>query len=148
MADLDDFSRNFTIQVDGIMNNIDGVVRKVALVADQAVVMATPVDTGRARSNWISEANNSSEQIIEAYTPGEQGNTAAANTQSALDQAEQVISGYRAGDSLHLTNNLPYIQALNDGSSAQAPANFVEIAIQTAVDAVQNAVIVPPTRGR
>lgn len=118
------------------------MVRRVALAADQAVVVSTPVDTGRARSNWIVALGDAADSPIEAYTPGEDRSTEAANTQAALAQGEAVIRGYMGGQgtSIHITNNLPYIQKLNDGSSAQAPANFVETAVQQAVAAM--------TRGR
>lgn len=137
MPSLNDFSRRITVRGRGIAERSDQLVRKVALAADQAVVMGTPVDTGRARSNWIAQIGVAPSQTIDAYAPGEAGSTAGANTQNAIDQAESVISGYNYGEEIHLTNNLPYIQRLNDGHSAQAPANFVEQALVEAVQVVQ-----------
>lgn len=118
------------------------MTRRVALKADQVVVTETPVDTGRARSNWIAQIGSGASTPIEAYSPGEKQSTASQNTQAALDQAEGVIRGYVGGRglSIHITNNVPYIQRLNDGYSAQAPANFVETAVMLAVSEV--------TRGR
>ena len=137
MPSLNDFSRRITVRGRGIAENTDRLVRKVALAADQAVVMGTPVDTGRARSNWIAQIGSASSGTVDAYAPGESGSTAGANTQAAIDQAEAVISGYNNGQEIHITNNLPYIQRLNDGYSAQAPANFVEQAVMEAVQVVQ-----------
>ena len=118
--------------------NADKMVRKAALAVDQTVVLATPVDTGRARSNWIVQLGAPAESVIEAYAPGFFGSTGAENAQAAIDQGSAEISGYRGGQGteIHITNNLPYIGDLNDGWSAQAAANFVQTAIQTAAEAV------------
>ena len=135
--DLNDFRRRMTICGKKIERNASTLVRRVALAADQAVVFGTPVDTGRARSNWIVAINSAPEAVIEPYTPGEGGSTGARNAQAAIDQGSQVIAGYQSGDEIHITNNLPYIQRLNDGYSDQAPANFVETAVALAAQEVQ-----------
>jgi len=137
VPNLSDFSRRITLRGRKVAEGADALVRKVALAADQAVVMGTPVDTGRARSNWIASVGSPASAVIDAYAPGEAGSTEAANTQAAMDQAASVISGYDAGEEIHITNNLPYIQRLNDGYSAQAPANFVEQAVMEAAQVVQ-----------
>lgn len=141
---LSDFQRRIRIRAASIARSTDAAVRKVALAVDQAVVMATPVDTGRARANWIVSLGQAGGTVIEAYAPGEGGNTAGANTQAALAQGGSVIAGYQGGRNhqIHITNNLPYIQRLNDGWSTQAPANFVERAVQDGVTALGSAKIV------
>lgn len=136
MPSLNEFSRRITLRGEKIAGGADALVRRVALAADQAVVMGTPVDTGRARSNWIAQIGSAPDETIEAYAPGKDGDTEASNTQAALDQAEAVIRGYTEGQEIHITNNLPYIQRLNDGYSSQAPANFVEQAVQEALQVV------------
>lgn len=135
--DLNQFSRRISLLGQRVADNSDNLARKVALAADQAVVSATPVDKGRARSNWIAQIGSAPSDIIEAYAPGEGGSTAAQNTQAAQAQAEAVIRNYRYGDEIHITNNLPYIQRLNDGYSPQAGANFVESAVLEAAQVVQ-----------
>lgn len=50
--------------------------------------------------------------------------------ESALSEGESVLAGSSPGQDIHLTNNLPYIKPLNEGSSHQAPAGFVEVAIE------------------
>lgn len=119
--------------------NTDGLVKKVILAVDQAVVLATPVDTGRARANWrpsIGEAVN--ETLPEPSSPG-------VGSREALQAGERVADQYKGGDrspTVHITNNLPYIQYLNDGSSRQAPRNFVNTAILLALSAIRQARIV------
>lgn len=146
MASLNEFSRRMAVHAGRISGNTTRLVRRVALAADQALVSGTPVDTGRARSNWIVQLNSAAGDDIDPYVPGAHGSTEAQNTQAALDQGEAVISGYVSGRdlSIHITNNVPYIGELNAGSSAQAPANFVEQALSEAVAAVNSSRIIGP----
>ncbi len=44
----------------------------------------------------------------------------------------EILAGKYRGGRLFLSNNVPYISRLNDGSSGQAPAGFVQAAIARA----------------
>ncbi len=134
--DLRGFSRRIRTVAADISSNADKLTRKVALAVDQTVVMATPVDTGRARSNWIVSLGAPVSYTVPAYTPGKGQSTAQQNAQQAIDQGKAVIAGYNGGTSINITNNLVYIGALNNGWSAQAPANFVEQAIMAGVQVI------------
>jgi hypothetical protein len=141
MATETEFARRLGAIGTRVAENADKLVRKVAMTIDRTVVMATPVDTGRARSNWIASLNAPSASIREAYAPGKEGSTSGPNAEAAIEQAAGVVAGYD-GDKdaeIHIANNLPYIGRLNDGSSAQAPANFVQIAVRRATASVKGA---------
>jgi hypothetical protein len=127
-----DFSKRMARLGTNVAKNADKVVRKVAMAIDQAVVMATPVDTGRARANWIAALNGAAEGTTDDKSK---------SGGSAIAKAAGVIAGYdRDKDAeIHITNNLPYIGRLNEGSSYQAPANFVSIATRQGVKAVKGA---------
>lgn len=127
-----------------VTDGVDKAVRRVALAIDQAVVTATPVDTGRARSNWLVSVGAQIEDTIAPYAPGTKGSTAAQNVSQALEQAKGAVSGYRGGSAIYISNNLPYIQRLNDGWSAQAPVNYVEAAVDAAVAAIGTVRILSP----
>jgi hypothetical protein len=86
-----------------------------AFEADQQLVLATPVRTGRARSNWIASFNIPSDEV-----------RGPLEVSAALSQNMPTIATAKLGDIIYLSNNLPYIGSLNDGSSAQAPAGFVQ----------------------
>lgn len=140
MASLEQFSVNIGEIARDIGVNADKVVRAVALAADAAVVTATPVDTGRARSNWLVELDAPAAGTREPYAPGDKlGKGEGANLQGALNQAASKVGQFNGGknNSIHITNNLPYIGELNDGSSKQAPANFVQAGVQAAVAKVR-----------
>lgn len=139
MASLDGFARRMDRLSVRVADNADKMVRRVVLVVDQAVVSETPIDTGSARSNWIVKSGSPSARTIKAYSPGTKGSTEAANVAGALQQAQAVVANYKGNVAIHITNNLDYIEALNNGTSRQASANYVEVATQVAVLAVKQA---------
>ena len=122
-----------------ISGDLDKVVRQVALAIDQAVVVATPVDTGQARSNWLVSVGQPRTDTIPAYDHGVLGSTSGPNTTQALDQGRGVISSAPSGATIYISNNLPYIGRLNQGYSMQAPAGYVERAVEAASNAVKAA---------
>jgi hypothetical protein len=124
-----------------IEKNATEALRKVALQCLNEVITGTPVDTGRAKSNWQVGVNESIASELEPYFPGEKGSTASQNEQKAIDEGEfRIKSGVEGhGDVVFLRNNLDYIQKLNAGTSAQAPKEFVEDAIKSATGKVARA---------
>lgn len=143
MAGLREFGVRMEAQGDAVSANADRLVRRVALSVDAVVVMATPVDTGRARSNWIVQLGSPSTREIEPLAEGE------AATAASINAAKDVIEQYKGGVDLHLTNNLSYIGALNDGTSAQAPAGFVQTAVMQGVEQIKDSrILVTDSSGR
>lgn len=121
-----------------IEENLPEVSRRTALAVHNAVVFATPVDEGVARVNWQPSLVGPVTTTREASPPGQNGSTAAENATAAIDLGRAVISGYQGETGIYISNPLPYIGRLNEGSSAQAPANFVEEAVQVGVRTVRN----------
>lgn len=127
MAEMGDLKGILSKAGNTVAANADRLVRRCALATDAAVVIATPVDTGRARSNWQVELGQPASGVLESTDKSGQG---------AISQGKEAIAKYKSGTSVNITNNLPYIERLNDGWSAQAPAGFVEKAVQIGVDAI------------
>jgi len=127
-----------SITSDQVGENVNRAVRKVALAVDQSVVLSTPVDKGPARSNWLVSLGSPRGDQIPAYAPGERlGVNEQSNAAAALAQGSSVVGVRKEGQDIFITNNIPYIGKLNDGSSAQAPANFVEKAVMEAREIVK-----------
>lgn len=142
MATSDQFAKAIQLYADGLRTTVPQIVRKTALAIDQAVVLATPVDTGRARANWLVSVDAPKLDEIPPYAEGKEGSTAGPNAQGAIDQGQAAIAEFGPDNkSIHITNNVPYIGALNEGSSAQAPANFIQQAIDAGIAVVQRAEI-------
>lgn len=115
--------------------NVKRGLHETVLAIDQVLVVETPVDTGRARSNWIVGSGPST-GLIEAYVSGSGGSSGAANAEAALQQARDFLSGTDV-QVIYISNNLGYIQYLNEGSSAQAPAGFIEAAVNAGIAAIK-----------
>ncbi len=80
----------------------------------------TPVDTGHARSNWVPSVAMPFTGIAQGEGPHNAGVSA-------------VLAFKLADGGLYLSNNVPYVRRLNLGSSRQAPAGFIERAIDDAM---------------
>lgn len=92
------------------------LVRETAIRAAGNIAAGTPVDEGTARANWN----------LSAEAPDL--TTTESTTQQNYD-IEQFTGEEKA---LYVSNGLPYIERLNEGSSVQAPANFVEQGVMLA----------------
>lgn len=124
--------RQIRAVVRGSRSFTERTVRRLALEVHANLVETTPVDTGWARANWVPKIG---EPITEPVgQPGATGTFAAQSAAAAgvLDVAQYQLQQGR----IHVTNNVPYIQRLNDGYSRQEPAGFVQRAIRKALDLV------------
>lgn len=88
-------------------------MKGAALIGLRTVILATPVDTGRARGNW-NVGINEVDPTARSEDP---------SGRNAIARGTQVIGSYVTG-TITLSNGLPYIQALDQGHSAQAPAGM------------------------
>lgn len=112
-------------------DNLDDIVyeriARITLAVVRALVYDTPVDTSQALSNW--QVGGSTGSPIPPHYRGAGGSTQGASAAAAIAAAEDAIAAARGAQRLVIFNSLPYIRALNEGSSRQAPAGFVEAAI-------------------
>jgi len=108
-----DLNKAYERKVIGVIKE---VVRKTAFNIDTDLVNMTPVDTGRAESNWLPSVN-----IPRGDTVGVGGKTAIS----------PIIANVGIDDTIYIANNLPYIQRLNSGWSSQnTTPSWVEAAVQ------------------
>ena len=106
--------------------HVNQVARRLALDIDQRVVLRTPVDTGRARSNWLVGLGAPRRDTTE---------TLDKTGSKAIVDAANTIGRSRAYQDIWISNNLPYILALEEGSSTQAPEGMARIAVAEALRA-------------
>lgn len=97
---------------------------------------ATPVDVGTAVSNWRVSVNAVSAQR-RAYVPGKYGSTRPQNQSATISTARQFINDRPKARAFYVSNTVPYISRLNDGSSVQAPAGFVETSLNAALRGIR-----------
>ncbi len=118
--------------VDALTRVTERVVTKIALDVVANLVETTPVDTGWARGNWVPSIGTPFIADLGSVTPTVANANAASSRQATASVS--VATGYRLRrGSVFVSNNVPYITELNDGSSAKAPAGFVQLAIAKAV---------------
>lgn len=110
--------------------------RKIALHALVGVVNKTPVDTGRARSNWMVDINKVPTRTRDFGGKGVKRSPQAAASES-IRHGERKIAKVTATPfvATHITNNLEYIEYLEAGTSKQAPNGMVALTIQELVAA-------------
>ena len=107
-------------------------IKKIVLDVTANLVEDTPRDTGWARNNWIPEIGPGPDNPV-----GEPGDSNAAKAVQQKGIAS-VALGYKLGMGIiTITDNVPYIVRLNEGSSQQAPAGFVQAAIFRAVQGAE-----------
>lgn len=143
MAGLDDLARTLDRIAVRVEGNVERAMKDCAQVVLRSVVEGTPVDTGTARSNWTPELDRAFEGLFPARVPGTKGSTGDANSVATIGAGAPVIEAFdiRTNREIHITNNAGHIQALNDGHSQQAPADFVRIAVLEGLATVRDAKI-------
>ena len=93
--------------------------RRQVLTFVQVVAGRTPIDTGHAQANWVAYVGPGSD--IELFNEPQ-------TIQQIRDRSASNLRRLKFGDVVTVVNNAPYISFLNEGSSKQAPAGFIEAA--------------------
>lgn len=107
------------------------LVRSTVLNIHSGAVDDTPVNTGRARSNWIVTLGKPWAGYNPPFAPGTMlGKGEKANAGAVKVMGAAVVTARQEGTSVFITNNAPYIGLLNQGKSPQSPPGFIEAAIQ------------------
>lgn len=117
--DAPDFAREvaFAAQLKPIARRrIWTQVRVASFNAERYIKIAMPVDTGRARSSW-----------------GHNGGGASTSAESIWQENEAALV-IRQG------SRVDYIEPLNEGTSTQAPAGFIDAAERRAVQELTDAI--------
>lgn len=127
-----EFARRFRIIAAAVRRNTVKTVKKAAIAADQAAVLATPVDTGRLRGNWLVNIGSALTGET-SFSKGKDGSTSGDVTRSTLEQAQATIKSYKLGrGAIFISNNVVYAPLVDAGSSAQAPQGMTARAILAA----------------
>ncbi len=114
-----------------VQQEADEVFQIVATEVGQSVVNLTPVDTGRALSNWNAGINSPDDVYRETEDP--------LDSKTSARLAGEFKS-LRFGDTAYITNATPHIPFLEYGSSKQAPNGMTRITLARFNNIVQDAV--------
>lgn len=118
-----DYQKLLSIK-DELNETVGKSMRSVVLSFMRNVTLASPVDTGRFRANWVVG--------LGAPDNGIYPNRKSVST--ALNKARQETKKFTFTGSqvMYVNNNLPYARRLNEGYSKQAGSFFVERSAQQA----------------
>lgn len=86
----------------------------------EELVDLTPVDTGKARASWFISGGAPTTKELPSGNYG-------YPSRPELDRYKRNYTKW------YLTNTAPYIKYLNNGHSEQAPAGFVQMAMQKVI---------------
>ena len=124
-------------QIIAIVKELEGFVgelaKKLNLNITAGLQKDTPVDTGWARINWVPSLITPFSRTAGSRAAAELGSLDPSPQAQGIAQIAQYKFG--VGD-IFITNNVDYIGKLNMGTSAQAPAYFVETRIEREIVAL------------
>jgi hypothetical protein len=140
------FERDMQRVEQGLNDGVNKLIVETALAILQTVVLATPVGDpnlwkpnksgtprkpppgyagGRARGNWQVSIGSEETNVKEVRDKGGFATVSEGKTE---------LKRFRPPwKKIFISNNVPYAQRLNDGHSKQAPAGFVERAVQAGI---------------
>ena len=111
---------------------MEKLLRVVVFETETRLKLGSPVDTGRFRGSWVLGENQASAYDAGEYQPatGQYRGQTQPPASPALEK--RVSIGYQAGQEkignvYHISNSLPYAEALANGHSTQAPAGWVDL---------------------
>ena len=111
---------------DRIKTSASDTAKNASAAILKSLVSNTPVDTSQALSSWIVTLDKPSSASNPAHVLGTKGSSASASAEITLREGLAILEGKKPGQNIYIVNNQPYIGYLNDGSSSQQPAGFVE----------------------
>ncbi len=123
VADLDKFTRG---EVIALALNINANLRS-------SPPLGTPIDTGWASANWVPSVGEPFSDPQAATIKEPTAGQIAARARVASEGENDVLAWRNTDGPIFSTNNVPYIQPLNDGHSNQSPRGFVQIAIEKGI---------------
>jgi hypothetical protein len=123
---IQDSLREFQREVDDFLDDVVpkrawNMQYRIILEAITKIVKRTPVDTGRARANWQLTKSQPSTRVFKKTDP--EGDETIAKAMRVLDRMDPYSTFF-------ISNNLDYIEYLEEGSSKQAPYGMVAVTVE------------------
>ncbi len=111
---------------------MEKLLREVVFETETRLKLGSPVDTGRFRGSWVLGENQASAYDAGEYQPATGKYRGQTQPPASPALEKRVSIGYQAGQEkignvYHISNSLPYAEALANGHSTQAPAGWVDL---------------------
>ena len=112
---------------------ITDTVRLASIAALSSATLGTPIDEGRAKGNWFVASGSPDHSSIDDSRKGKGKGEAKPIESKTILRANPVIKAWKVGQgSIFITNNLPYVVKLDEGSSVQASEGMTAQALSAA----------------
>jgi hypothetical protein len=118
MASASEFARQLDAWIFTEEGRAADRIKRFVIRFWEEVAQRTPVDTGAAKDSW--------NVAVGAANPDWKDRRTGYSNPLGVPAGTVQLGSFKLGDEIHVSNNAPYIGALNNGHSRQAPAAFVE----------------------
>jgi hypothetical protein len=99
-------------------------LHKVSIAAFAAMILRSPVDTGRFRGNWkgsVGQPNLNREQEV-----SQEVSLGSPPTSLEMSNIQPGLQA-KLGEDVYIANNLNYAEGLENGKSPQAPGGVLHV---------------------
>lgn len=126
---------------DVLMMNVSNTVRAAGMAATNAVILHTPVKTGRARINWrVQLGRYRGVPTTEGPDTSDRNTNKQVASTKALIDATNILKTWKVGmGNIYIVNPVSYIVDLDQGTSAQSRAGMTVFGIAAARDVLKRA---------
>jgi len=118
---LQEFNNEIQAFAETIPGKVSLLQKKIVLEALKRLVEKTPVDTGRARGNWQTTIDLAASGQLE---------TLDKDGMATVAKGIAAITGLPDYSIVWISNNVDYIEFLEDGSSQQAPTGMLALTVE------------------
>lgn len=127
--------------LDALQRGVESTISALSTNITAELIERTPVDTGWARANWVPGIGAPFTGNTENLTPEERQRMVPAQGGSQQTATAALLSYQIERGNVFISNNVPYIVALSEGSSTQAPSGFVQDGILAGIRSLNNVVL-------
>lgn len=120
------FSSQITQWAKNASADSDLLLRNVAIEGFSILLRRSPVLTGAFRGNWQVSVNNGHIAAADKELRSSAPNGAPAQSEELL-RALAVLAKAKFGDTIHITEDLPYAIKLERGYSRKAPSGVLRL---------------------
>lgn len=113
-----------------VVRNVEEGAKHTMDVVQETCITFCPVKTGRARNGF-----KVSDGIPNQSPPQMEGPFDMTGQYRIIENRKVLEANKNPEPNFYLTNTVPYVPKLNEGSSAQAPAGFIEMSFAEGIRA-------------
>jgi hypothetical protein len=118
---------------------ITRAVRVGAITTFQNIIIGSPVDTGRFRSNWQCSINTPITTVLDQEIRKDAHGKPVKNQFTNTTDVAEKTNDYTLDGAMFLTN-LPYAQRLANGWSQQRSSGWIDVEVANGKKAVADAI--------